>query len=473
LKKIIIFLAIGLSLGACKKQLNVFPTTSEVDGNLITDRQSAQAALNGVYYRFADAGTDKYNNGNLTTFWSNINEAVPSQLAGSLWNSSFLSPRLTQFTPDYTYTDSIWNYGYSLVNAANGFLKNAAPVANIPPAVKKQMLAEARFLRAFGNSELLLYYGQYGDPASKYGIILRDTFVTSADINLPRSGVAAAYTTILTDLDIAIGGLPSLNINIGYANAFDAKLLKARVLMNRGMADDYDQVIGLTKDIITNGPFALEDSLKDIFLTKGLGSKEVMLGIQPYPNENLKYLNYQSYNQYLGTDSLIGLLAGDARNRWMFKNARLSVIASPVHLATKYYSGDPITVTQTPLSGSCYAFRLSEAYLLEAEAITLSTGDLAIARTLLTMVMRHAGAGAQEMAAVANASTPSALQLEIVKENIRNFAYENGIDWFALRRLPFATIRQLNPLISDPTRLLLPVPTAELNYNNVFQNPGY
>jgi hypothetical protein len=77
------------------------------------------------------------------------------------------------------------------------------------------------------------------------------------------------------------------------------------------------------------------------------------------------------------------------------------------------------------------------------------------------------------MAAVTNESTPSALQLEIVKENIRKYVYENSVDWFSLRRLPFVAIQQINPLIPDPTKLILPIPPAELNFNNVFQNPGY
>jgi hypothetical protein len=275
----------------------------------------------------------------------------------------------------------------------------------------------------------------------------------------------------LADLDIAVSGLPILNSTIYYANASDAKLLKARVLMNRGAAGDYAQVIALTNDIIANGPFVLEDSVKDIFLTKGFSSREVMLGIQPYPNETYKFDLYQSSYNPGASNALVNLLANDARNQWVYKNVRL--FNFDFNELTKYYSGDPLNVVETPLSVYCYAFRLSEAYLLEAEAITLSGGNLPAAKTLLTTVMSHAGAGAQEIANVANAATPAALQLEIVKENMRNFVAENGIDWFALRRLPFATIQSLNPTITDPHQLIFPIPSAELVENNVIQNPGY
>jgi len=469
LLKLLPFFFPALLFGSCKKQLNVFPTTSEVDGDVIKDQQSAQEVLGGVYYRFADAGVG---NGP-ATFWTDINEIIPSELSGTLFYPYYGDP-IASFTVDSSFSnvDSIWNYGYALINAANGFIKNVTPVSNIPSTAKRQMIAEAKFLRAFANSELLLYYGQYNDPSSKYGIILRDTFVTAANLILPRSSVAAAYTAILSDLDSAIEGLPTLNTAIYFANASDAKLLKARVLMNRGAIGDDAQVVDLTNDIITNGPFVLEDSLKDIFLTKGFASSEVMLGVQPFPNENEKFQNYIVNREDVATDSLVSLLANDSRNQWIYQTVT-DPFSGSANILTKYYSGDTINFSLTPLSGNCYAFRLSEAYLLEAEAVTLSTGDLATAKTLLTTVMLHAGAGALEIATVSNASTPSALQLEIIKENLRNFTCENGVDWFALRRLPFAAMQQLNPNIQDPNKLIWPIPAAELVVNKVFQNPGY
>jgi hypothetical protein len=288
---------------------------------------------------------------------------------------------------------------------------------------------------------------------------------------LPRSGVAAAYASILSDLDAAIAALPSLNMEIRYANAWAAKLLKARLLINRGAPGDYTQVIGLTSDIIANGPFRLEDSVKDIFLQKGFGSREVMLGILPYSDETYKYMTYQVFREYVASDSLVALLNDDGRNQWMYKNVQTAY--GSFHAVTKYYPGDPDNPAQTPLSCDGYAFRLTEAYLLKAEAIALSNGDLAGATSLLTTVMGHAGAGPTELAAVAAAATPAALQLEIVKEYLRNFAAENGVDWYALRRLPLAAIHRLNPAISDPAKLIFPIPASELTYNPVIQNPGY
>jgi hypothetical protein len=466
--KLLALLFITLFLGACNKELNVYPTTSEVDGNVIVDAKSASTLLNGVYYRFANAGVD--NNGVPSLLWTGIQEVFPSELCGSLNNSSG-DDGIYSFKFNATSTlPSIWNYGYALVNAANGFLSNIDPVTTVPAATKKQMQAEAMFLRAFGNAELLLYYGQYNDMSSKYGIILRDAFVSPDNINLQRSTVADVYKSILADLDDAIANLPATNTKICYTNASAAKLLKARVLINRGAAGDYAQVISLTDDIIKNGSFVLEDNVKDIFLTKGFSSKEVILGVQPFPTENYKYQQNQYYNQYVGSSLFQSLLNNDPRNLWVYKSS--TTRNGSVKQITKYYTGNPITISPTALANNCYAFRLTEAYLLEAEAITLSNGDLAKAKTLLTTVLSHAGI--TDFTVVNNTTTAADLQVLIVKEEVKNFFAENGADWFALRRLPFATIQTIQPAIKSVTQLILPIPMGEITTNkNMIQNPGY
>ena len=57
---------------------------------------------------------------------------------------------------------------------------------------------------------------------------------------------------------------------------------------------------------------------------------------------------------------------------------------------------------------------------------------------------------------------------------MKNFASENGQDWLALRRLPFATIQAMLPTILDKHLLVLPIPDAEITSNSkIKQNPKY
>lgn len=470
LKYLIIILMTPALFSGCKKDLNVLPTTSAVDGNVIVDQQSAMTVLSGVYYQFATAGVDR--NQVPCLLWSDYNEAIPSCLTGILTNTSWgWSPNT--FTPTRFGVDYQWNNGYAIINAANGFIKNVTPVNSFAAKTKQEMIAEAKFLRAYGNAKLLLYYGQYYDTNSKYGIIIRNAFVTPGSVNLPRANVGACYNAIIADLDSAIQFLPAQNTQICYANASAAKLLKARVLINRGATGDYATVISLTDDIIKNGPFALEDSTKDIFFTKGYASKEVILSVQPFPLETYKYKNYQYNLQYQPTPSLVTLLKGDPRSNWVYKEG--SYYGTPALEFTKYYSGDPINIAQTSLSENCYAFRLSEAYLLEAEAIALNNGDLAKGKSLLETVLKHAGVKDFSDVEAANADQ---LHTLVIKEEIKNFVGENGVDWFALRRLyrnnNMAPVTAIDSTLKSLDRFILPIPIAEINANPfVVQNPNY
>ena len=460
-----------LFLWSCNKQLNVYPTTSEVDGNVIVDTKSASTVLNGVYYRFAASGVD--NNLVPSLMWSSINETFPSELAGTLSSSSGDDGVYSlTLNSQSSGVDAIWGYGYQLVNAANGFLKNVAPVTTIPSATKKQMIAEARFLRAFANEELLLYFGQYYDPGSKYGIILRNEFVNSTNINLPRSTVAETYTAILADLDAAIPDLPATNTTTYYANASAAKLLQARVMINRGAPGDYAKVISLTSDVIANGGFTLEPDVKDIFLSKGFSSSEVILGLQPFATETYKFQNNQYYGQYPASATFVALLANDPRNQWVYRNDNGGTIAGfyngPINELSKYYSGSVVNPVQTPLSETSYAFRLSEAYLLEAEAITLTGGDLTKAKADLKAVETSAGITDFSVVEAANSDN---LRVLVLKEEIKNFFAENGVDWFALRRLPLDIAKTIQPAISN-IHYILPIPNSEIITNGkVIQNP--
>ncbi len=466
--KISFFILLAV-VSACNKQLNVLPTTSRVDGNAITDLKSAQTVLNGVYYRFANADFD-YNEVPVIK-WYSVQHDIPSSLSGLM-----VIPGGGDNFAEHTYTpadyrvDQIWKYGYNIVNAANGFLENIEPVS-LETSVKQEMIAEAKFLRAFANTMLLLYYGEYADQSSNYGIILRDKAVQPGSINQPRTTVAQSYTSILADLDDAITHLPEEASEKYYTNKYAAMQLKARLLINRGAAGDYAEVLSLTNDLINASPFSLEPVLRDIFQRNGLNSPEVIMGVQPYPSQAEVFQNYHYYHQEVTSDFFVDLLTDDPRNEWMYKMA-MDDWYGDVPAFCKYYTGDPNNIASDGFSEIGYAFRLTEAYLLRAEALTLSEGDLDEAKSLLKTVMTNAGI--TDFSEVDAATDTETLHLLIVKETMKNFIGESGLDWFAVRRLPFATVQGMLPTLVSPIQMILPVPLDEINENKeAKQTPGY
>ena len=120
-----------------------------------------------------------------------------------------------------------------------------------------------------------------------------------------------------------------------------------------------------------------------------------------------------------------------------------------------------------------YAFRLTEIYLLKAEAIIRSGGLLSDARTILKNIEGHAGV--TDFSSIDNATTPDQLLIEVYKEISRNLVAEDGADWFALLRLPFNTVKQIKPTIQEKFQYILPIPKNEHDKNPTIgeQNPGY
>lgn len=451
-----------LSQYACKKQLDALPTNAKVEGNTITDQPSANVALNGVYFQFANAT-------NTATDWTN-NKVMPSLFAGYLGSDNGASNNESDVFGGTVYT-SEWGRYYKLVNAANGVNDGVQKLADnqFTAGRKTQILAEARFLRAFGSFKLLTYFGQWFDINSPLGIIIEDQFNTLTNINLPRSTVKDSYTFILSDLDYAIANAATISKNIN-ANKWTAMALKMRVLLSRGQSDDYAQAMTLGNTIIAGSPYSLEPNEKDIFYTKGLASNEVMLGVQPQANQELYYLNVsntfiKASAFYIAKPMLYDLLKNDPRLSWVVGPA-----VDDNYYFIKYITPDK---QSTAISEVAYAFRLSEVYLMLAEATARSGGDLATAKTTLKTVMSKAGV--TDFSAVDAATTAADVETQIYYEYARNFVGEDGIEWMALLRLPLATVTQIRPTITSKVQYILPIPDSEFLNNPNFgaQNTGY
>lgn len=474
MKKLYISLLVivGVSvLVSCNKELNAPPADASTNVTAVTDQQSAQVVLNGVYYRFANV-----NSSNVTD-WT-YHELSGGMLTGMLGYGAGAASDETNNNALSSYVPPLWNDAYNLVNAANGLISgvNKLPNSAFTGNRKNQMIAEASFLRAYADFKLLMFFSEWNNLNSKNGVLLRTQLATIDNAQQQRSTVAQSYDAILNDLDFAIKNGPTANPNY-YVNRWAAMALKMRVLMCRAQSGDYAQVISLADSVMQNGPYTLEPNLKDIFYTKGLSSNEVILGTKPQANqENSYYILSRAY--YPGASAIFcckqafkDLLANDPRGTWMVGDTTQFESASPnTNYFTKFI---PNGTNPTQTSETCYAIRLTEVYLLKAEAIIRSGGNLADAKSLIETVMSKAGV--TDFSAVNNANDANSLLIQNYDEVLRNLTGEDGIDWMTLIRFPLATITQLRPTITSNIQLYFPVPLSELDYNKLFgpQNTGY
>jgi len=475
MKRKLIYILFGLtaitssvSLTSCESQLGALPENAKVDGNTVLDAPTARIALNGVYFRFANVSQD-----NGITQWTN-NERLPAQLTGYMMYGYGTGAGAPEDNQMLSSSDIYWSYSYGIINAANSLIggMDKLPQGRIPTAEREAIEAEARFLRAYGNFKLLTFYGQWFDYSSPYGVLLRYEAVTIGNIPKARSSVAESYTSILQDLDYAILHCPAQHEKY-YATLWAARALKARVLMCRGQAGDYAEVIKLTDAIINDSPYRLEPLAKDIFRTKGASSTEVMLSIAPQPNQPA-YAYSRSRQFYPGASSLYcatqglrDLLTADPRQDWMVGSFRKNYAN---YFFTKYIAEGTVP---TVISETYYAIRLTEVHLLKAEALLRNNGSITEAKAILKEIGSHNG--------LSDFSKLDALtsREDILKYNYqetsKSLVAEDGQEWLCLLRLPLATVTSIRPKLTNIQQYILPVPKSEFADNSKFgeQNPGY
>ncbi|WP_425392131.1 RagB/SusD family nutrient uptake outer membrane protein [Ekhidna sp.] len=167
---------------------------------------------------------------------------------------------------------SIWTRNYTGIYRANFTIEKAQELDNVTDEQRSQLIAEARFLRAYFNFELVRFFEN---------IVLLDFTPTSADdVKIPQSPPADVYNFIAADLVYAINNLPESfpSGEIGRATRWAAKALLGRVhlfeqgVYGNGMSADGTTiddayVLAQLEDVINSSGHDLEPNFDDLFLS--------------------------------------------------------------------------------------------------------------------------------------------------------------------------------------------------------------
>jgi len=273
---ITIFIGTLFTDTGCKKELqeenhsnltvDFFSTAQGVNNGLL----AAYAGLRDFYGPeegievFTNLGCDEMRlaNGNRTT------NAVT-------YNSSFNSSN--------EFSSWLWNNAYIFINTCNGLVDYGSKVTGITDANKKELIAEAKFLRAFYYFHLVQLFG---------GVTLNTHFSTAPTTSATRSSLSDCYDFIVSDLQAAVTDLnpsPQQNgVEAGRATMAAAKHLLAKVYLQRagtGAAhgDDNQNAFNTAKDLIDNSAaygLALLPNFADIFKAGNEANKEVLFSVQ-------------------------------------------------------------------------------------------------------------------------------------------------------------------------------------------------
>lgn len=149
-----------------------------------------------------------------------------------------------QHTPVNDDIDNVWDFNFAGVQRAAFIIENEN---NIDFDGKAQIVAEARFLRAYFNFELVKWFG--GIPIKPEG-----RFQLGEELSVPRSSVEDVYTYIENDLLQAIPNMSEQPPVVGRASKYAAQALLGKVYLYQ---DKFTESADQLQEVIDSGQFHL------------------------------------------------------------------------------------------------------------------------------------------------------------------------------------------------------------------------
>ncbi|MGI4863369.1 MAG: RagB/SusD family nutrient uptake outer membrane protein [Janthinobacterium lividum] len=172
-----------------------------------------------------------------------------------------------------------WGVIYRYINDANGVIQYAATVQGLDPARVKQVVAEAKLLRAQYYFLLVQYYGD---------VPLSLDFVSAPTKDIVKAPIASVYMAIVNDLTDAVANLATRPAQAGRVTQATALHLLAKVYLTRASSDakqstDYTNAAKFAQQLIDNQSTygaGLETDPAAVFAEGNENGKEVLFNVQ-------------------------------------------------------------------------------------------------------------------------------------------------------------------------------------------------
>ncbi|MEM9649388.1 MAG: RagB/SusD family nutrient uptake outer membrane protein [Bacteroidota bacterium] len=464
-KRLSILFGVTIYLMGCSID-DVVPQNQLVEDTVIFNEDSAVSFLNRIYTTYRD-GTDSGT--------PLLRPEITAKLSASGQELTLLTPdeiadRAIQV--DNIDIQSVYQREYLTINNANFFIELVERGdANLDSETRmNELLAEARFFRAYSHFNLLRVFGQFYDRGSEFGIVNRTKPFRDIEAN-PRNSVQENYDLIISDLQFATDNAQNGREHF-YVTETVARAALAKVQLYMG---DYDGASVNALAVINNTDgYSLSSTYEGIFSTK-FGSETIFAPFTGGSTEGdisvREYAPGSSFpSSYLAelADAQDGVEGDGSPDFLTGYDPRFSLIFGAAGISPKYpfpgsFMGEGNTVNM---------IRMAEIYLIYAEAeARRSGGNLNDALNRLNDIRNRAGVSPKALVDQAS------LLEDIRDEKLLELFQETGESWFDFvryDRLGDISASSINPNISGPDELIFPIPqTAIAGNNQLIQNPGY
>ncbi|MBD1262770.1 RagB/SusD family nutrient uptake outer membrane protein [Maribacter polysiphoniae] len=165
-----------------------------------------------------------------------------------------------------------WSALFGGVNQANAVL---ALIDQVPDGDFSQQTGEALFLRGYFNFELQKFYGNVPFISLENAVNL--------EFNQPNPG--PIWAEIEADFQAAIDNLGSERVT-GRANSWVAKAFLGKAYLYQ---EKWDEAFALLNEVVTEGPYALNDEYVNNFNLVGENSSEAVFSIEFVADDGRSY----------------------------------------------------------------------------------------------------------------------------------------------------------------------------------------
>ena len=495
----ILLAAATLISASCSKSFLVEePFLTESNSLTLSDYNGINAAVLGAYSPLADGswyGADFV----LTSEMRAENAAIPV-------NTDFQSGRYQ--VPFYmTYssdnTVGLWGYAYFVISAVNNVLEQLETVgdeAYISGDITQQdidnLKAECYFLRALAHFDLARVYAYSPAKSSKVNFTDCVPYIFKTDKTAKeepaRDSVKDVFTNIINDLKTAEGLMDPSYARAGVADKKAAATLPAiqgllaRVYLYN---QEWQNAADYATKVISNGSFKLwtADEYASVWGNE-VGGSEVIFEV--YGKKSNAYDEYWEgpshmtnplgYADCAVAPALISIfddpadvrgsqgIRGTDEGKALFCTDKDNASGGQFW-TMKYYGKGEGDATSTPDVNNVIVLRLSEMYLIRAEALVNGASISGTsAQADLNAIRTNRG--------VAPLGSAGAADVALERRKELNF---EGHYWFDLWRtsggkVTYSDSRRGDNITEDSKFWALPIPKREYNVNrSLSHNPGF
>jgi len=250
-----------IALVGCEKDFLQTEPLDNVSNTIFWQTQEdAEIATNNLYNYLYD--TEIFE-------WESITDIVAADIS-SHGLTEIMYARGQQQS-DNPYGERMWDYSYNGIRATNDVLHNIDQVQNISPELLSRLKGEARFIRAYLYSYLIMFYGDVPLIIQPLGI--------EESKSLSRTNKEEVWNFIATELQEISDDLP-----VSYNNANTGRITKgaALAMKSRAMlwAERYTEAKVAAKAVIDLNQYSLYPSYENLFTYDAENNQEVILDKQ-------------------------------------------------------------------------------------------------------------------------------------------------------------------------------------------------